>query len=69
MSTGKKWKMTKKQLHRNPIHKWDKTYKIGETLHSPKYKFKFFRNKSYFKYLSGRVSMRWAMVRNCWYWD
>lgn len=67
MSLGKKWKMTKKQIHRNNPHRHG-NFKVGGGRNG-KFRFKFFRHQKDFKYLDGRVSMRWIMVRNCWYWD
>lgn len=67
MSKGKKWKMTKKHLHKCPHHRnW--SYRIGGG-RSGKLRFGHFRHKKWFKSLDGHVSMRCAMSREIWYWD
>ena len=34
-----------------------------------KCRFQFFRHKKWFKKLKGKISMRFAMSREIWYWD
>lgn len=67
MSKGKKYNMTKKQLHKQPQHRNYK-YKVCGGKRG-KCKFKFFRHKKWFKSIDGHVSMGWASSKELWYWD
>ena len=67
MSTGKKWNMTKKQLHRQP-HSRHFRYKVVGGKNG-KCKFKFFRHKKWFKFIDGHISIGWASSKELWYWD
>ncbi len=67
MSTGKKWNMTKKQLHKQPHSRHFRFKAVGGK--KGKCKFKFFRHKKYFKLLDGHISMRLAASIELWYWD
>lgn len=49
MSYGKKWKMTRKQMGRNP--------------HSRRWRYHVCGGRK------GKISMRFAMSREIWYWD
>lgn len=67
MSYGKKCKMTRKQIGRNPhSRRWK--YKVCGG-RKGKCRFQFFRHKKWFKTLEGKISMRFAMSREIWYWD
>lgn len=65
MGYGKKWKMTRKQIGRNPN---SRRYHVCGG-HKGKCRFQFFRHKKWFKKLKGKISMRFAMSREIWYWD
>lgn len=65
MSYGKKWKMTRKQIGRNPHSR--RHHVCGGR--KGKCRFQFFRHKKWFKKLEGKVSMRFAMSREIWYWN
>ena len=67
MSYRKKWKMTRKQMGRNPHNRRWRYHVCGGR--KGKCRFQFFRHKKWFKKLEGKISMRFAMSREIWYWD
>ena len=69
MSKGKKWQMTKKQLHKRPTH-WSRTkYKVGGGRNG-RYSFKYFRHRKRFQDLMyGKLPMRKMVAMEIWFWD
>ena len=70
MSNGKKWKMTSKQIHKQPHHRNWKTHINGGKNGSNG--FKYFRHKKRFNKLmneSGHLSMSKMTALEMWYWD
>lgn len=57
--------MTRKQMGRNPHNR--RYHVCGGR--KGKCRFQFFRHKKWFKKLERKVSMRFAMSREIWYWD
>ena len=68
MSRGKRWKMSKKQIHRQPhSRRW--IYKVcGGRKGHPGYKY-FRRRQKFRKLMYGKVGMSKFTAMEIWYWD